>query len=481
LRKLASDSLIYGLGSVANQALAFLLLPLYTRYLTPADYGTLALVSALGGVIALFATLGIYSGLLRIFFLYEADAERADVVSTAWAFTGVASVVVGSALFAATPALAPLVLDVEGSVVYLRYAIVLNCLQAMAATALATLQAYQRPRPYVASTIAGLVAGLFVSIYLVAVSGRGVGGVLEGQIAGTVVQLAIAVAPTLRRLRPALHGPALRQMLGFCIPLIPTNLAAWGLTLADRYFLKIYSTLTQVGLYSLGYRFGSVLDTGFIQPFTRAWFPYLFSILDDPAHPEICARVLEYYTLVGGAIVLVLSLFGGEVIRLIADPSFLGAEPIIFWIGIGTLVRGMTYITVAGIHIHRKTHYSAVLFVGGSIVNLGLLAVLVPAYGMLGAAWATILTFAGLSGGLYLIAQRLHPIPYRLDRVALLLAIVSVLGLGGQRIQVESILLACAAKLGVLALFPLIVVAIGFFRHGEIERARALLRRAAGG
>jgi len=480
LRKLASDSVIYGLGSVANQALSFLLLPLYTRYLMPAEYGTLALISALGGIVTLFATLGIHSGLMRIFFLYEGETERAAVVATAWFFAVATATLAGVALYVATPVLAPLVLDVDGAVLYLRYAIVLNCLVAVGSTTLTTLQAYQRPRPYVIATAAGLAAGALLNIYLVAVAKRGVQGVLEGQIAGMGVQITISAGASLAHLGRALRGKALREMLGFCVPLIPTNLAGMGLTLADRYFLKIFSTLTEVGLYALGYRFGSVLDTAFIQPFQRAWFPYVFSLLDDPSHREICARALEYYTILGGAVVIALSLFGAEVIRLIADPSYLGASPVIFWIGLGILLRGTTTITVTGIHIQRKTHYSAGLFIVGSFANVALLALLVPTWGMLGAAWATVLTYVGLSGGLYAIAQRLHPIPYRLDRIALLLAIVSALCLGGERIRMESIVLTCAAKLAVLALFPAILVAIGFFHHGELDRARALLRRATG-
>ena len=108
MRRLASDSLIYGLGSVANQALAILLLPLYTRFLTPADYGSLALISAAGAVLGLAAALGVNSGLTRIFFLYESGEERASMVFTALVFALGASVPTGLVLTLLAPDLRPL-------------------------------------------------------------------------------------------------------------------------------------------------------------------------------------------------------------------------------------------------------------------------------------------------------------------------------------------------------------------------------------
>lgn len=480
MRKLASDSVIYGLGSVAQQALSFLLLPLYTRYLAPEEYGTLALISAVGGVIGLFATLGVHSGLVRIFFEYQEPDDRAAVAATAWAFAAITSVAVGLTLELAAPWIAPWVLDVEGGALYLRYAIVLNCLLAVGSTFLATLQAYQRPRPYIASTLAGLVVAAGLNIFFVAYAGLGVAGVLQGQIAGVAVQLGLSAAASLPRLRADLRGVPLRQMLAFAVPLLPTNLAAWGLSLADRWFLKEHASMADVGLYALGYRFGTVLETVFMRPFQQAWFPYLFSILNDPSHREICVRVLEYYAFLGGAFVLALALFSGDVIDLIADPSYAGADIVVFWIGIGLLLRGMTFITVAGIQIARKTHYSAFVYIVGAIANVAMLAVLVPRHGMMGAAWATVLTYLGMSLALYAIAQRLHPIPYRLDRVAFELALVAGLYLAGRRLAPEDRLAAVALKLGLLAAFPAILVGVRFFRAGEVDRARAALRRALG-
>jgi O-antigen/teichoic acid export membrane protein len=111
MRRLASDSVIYGLGSVANQALSFLLLPLYTQYLTPADYGTLALLGAAGGVLALIVNAGVQSGLTRIFFDYENEDDRAAVVFTALAFTVVTTIAFTVPLYLGADALTPLLFD----------------------------------------------------------------------------------------------------------------------------------------------------------------------------------------------------------------------------------------------------------------------------------------------------------------------------------------------------------------------------------
>jgi len=475
MRRLASDTVVYGIGSVANQAVSFLLLPLYTRYLSPADYGTLALIGAAGNLLALAACLGIHSGLTRVFFLYETDAERDTVVSTGLLFGLVTCAIVTLPMLAFAGTLAPLLLDGPEASIWVRLAIAIYGLSALGSVGLAILQIHQRPRAYVACSLTGLVVAIALTIYLVAAAGRGVTGVLEGQLVGIVVQLVLSLLFSLPRLRLSFRRKPLRQMLAFCLPLVPTSLAAWVLGLADRYALKQYGSFTDVGLYSLGSRFASVFETLFMRPFTLAWSPYLFSILNDPNHRQICARTLEYYTVIGGIMVLGLGLFGDDAIRLIAEPSYFDAGQVIYWLGLGFLLRGSTFITVAGIHVRQKTHYSAYAYGLGMILNLLLLAFLVPRFGMMGAAFAGVVTYGAVSIALWAIAQRIYPIPYRLGRIGALLGLLTALYLVGLYLSPSALALRLAFKLACLGAFPGLLIALGFFTPEELARVRALV------
>ncbi|RIK98116.1 MAG: hypothetical protein DCC71_21230 [Proteobacteria bacterium] len=478
MRRLASDSVIYGLGSVANQALAVLLLPLYTRFLSPDEYGSYALINAAGTVVALAAALGIHSGLTRIFFVYETAEERGRVVFSALAFALVSTLSVGGALLFAAPALERLLFgDAGGQLAWVRYAVAIFCLGALNSVALSNLQIHQRPRSYVACSALGLLTSCSVSIWLVAGLGRGVTGVFEGQLAGIAVQLVLALALGVVSLRPRLHRAALRDMLTFAIPLLPTNLAAWGLGLADRWFLKQYASFTDVGLYALGYRFGGALDTLFVAPFTLAWFPYLYSIAHQPDHRAIVARVLEYFAFAAGAVVLVLSLFGGDVIRLIADPAYRDAERVIFWIALGVLFRGMTFITMSGMNLARRNPLSAVIYGLGVAFNVAMLALLVPRWGMMGAAAATVLTYLGINLGFWRVSERHHPIPFRPGKIAWLVCVLIAIHAAARLVPPAPLPAALALKALLLAAFPAILVASRFFEAGELGRARQLVRR----
>jgi O-antigen/teichoic acid export membrane protein len=346
---------------------------------------------------------------------------------------------------------------------------------AVNSVAMAALQAYQRPRPFIMCSITGLFVAGLMSIYFVAFRGRGLEGVLAGQSVGVAIQLVLTLVVLSPTVRPILRARPLREMLAFCVPLVPTSMAAWVLNLADRYFLKAYDTLATVGLYALGFRFGTVLDTLFVRSFTQAWYPYLFSILDNPDHPAICARVLEYYTFGGGFIVLGMALYGGDVIRLISDSSFWGADGVIYWIALGCLLRGMTYITVAGIQVRRKTQYSAYVYGVGSALNVGLLWVLVPRFSIMGAALSMVLTYFAISVTLYLIAQRLHPIPYRVGKVLGVLLLMTAIYLPSRMLPAETTLATLAAKSVLLLLFPTLLVGFRFLAAEDIARARGLL------
>lgn len=475
MRRLAKDSVIYGLGSVANQALGFLLLPLYTRHLTPADYGTYAILGAAGTVVSLIATLGVHSGMARIFYLFPSDEERGSVAFTAVTFAWVAAGLVCAVLLGGATPLASLVLDDATATPWVRLATLIYSLSAVNAVALATLQVHQRPRAYVTCSGLGLLTSCCISIWLVAHCGRGIDGVLQGQLSGMLVQLGLASLASLRSFVPRLHRTALRDMLAFSVPILPTNLFAWGLGLADRWFLKTYGTFTDVGIYALGYRFGGALDTLFVAPFALAWFPYLYSIAEQPDHREIVARVLEYYALIAGTLVLGLGLFGGDVIRLMSDPSFWEAEHVVFWVGLGVLFRGMVFITITGMNLVRKNHWSSLVYAGGVLLNLGLLRALVPALGTAGAAYATVVTFVGINAGFAAFSNSYHPIPFRWAKILLLVATLVAVHAAARFVPPEPLLLSIALKLVLVALFPLVLFAGRFFDARDLARVRSML------
>jgi len=477
MRRLASDSLIYGLGSVANQALAILLLPLYTRYLTPDEYGAFALLTAAGGVLTLVAALGINSGLTRIFFLFEGAEERGRVVFTAYTFALASSALMALCLFLTAPAIDRAFFNFSGGERWVRLAVATFSVSALNAVALGTLQVEKRARVYVACSLLGLLASCGTSIWLVAGLDRGVLGVLEGQLVGVLVQFALALGATLPTIRPRFHRPALREMLAFSLPLIPANLSAWGLGLADRWFLNHSASLAEVGLYALGFRFGSVLTTLFVSPFTLAWFPYLYSITSQPDHREVVARVLEYFSFLAGAITLGLALFGGDVIRLISDPSFQDAERVIFWIGLGTLFRGMTFITMTGMNVVRRNQLGVAIYGVGVVLNLLLLAALVPRFGMMGAAVATVVTYFAINLGFWRVSQRLYPIPFRPAKIAWLVGVLVALHALARLVPPTPLAASLALKGLLLLAFPAILVGSGFFAAADIARVRELARR----
>jgi O-antigen/teichoic acid export membrane protein len=475
MRRLASDSLIYGLGSVANQALAIVLLPLYTRYLEPSAYGTLALIASAGAVLQLAAALGVSFGMTRIFFSHP-EPERGRLVFTAFCFAAActALAILGFGAFAGE--LAERLLGDRAGAGWVRLAITSYSLGALNMVSLGTLQVHRRPQAYVIVSALGLLTSCAASIYLVAFAGRGLEGVLEGQLIGMVVQLGLGTAASLPRLVPRLDWRGLGEMLRFSLPLLPTSLFAWGLGLADRYFLNHYSTLTDVGLYALGYRFGSALDTLLVSPFMLAWHPYIYSIQDQPDHRDVCARVLEYYTFAAACLVLLLALFGGDVIRLIADPSYVGARHVIFWIGFGVLFRGMTFLSATGMNLVKRNEWSVVVYGVGLLANLLLLRLFVPMAGMMGAAAAVLLTYAIVNGGFWLVSQRMYPIPFRPGKIVLLLGAMTAVYLASLAIPELPWLAAVAARLALLLSFPLILLGLRFFAASDLDRLRALLR-----
>ena len=130
---------------------------------------------------------------------------------------------------------------------------------------------------------------------------------------------------------------------------------------------------------------------------------------------------------------------------------------------------------MASIHIERKTHYSAFVFGGAVVANVVLLWWLVPGHGMMGAAFAMVATYAAVGFAFLIIAARIHPIPYRYGKIATILMLMTIIHVASLWISHESLLLGLLEKLLLLGSFPLLLVAVGFFGPGDLQRARDLL------
>ncbi len=477
LRKLVGASAVYGLGSVLVRGLAFLLLPLYTRYLSPAEYGIVALSTTVTVVLGLLYPLGLRGAVSRTYYEGGTDEERKARLGTMWIAMILAAGIMAVALDRLGPALAGVLLPEIPFHPYLRLAVWTAFLGVLGVTPLVVLQAQERPAAYVAATIWAALVTTAVTVWLV-VRGGGAAGYLQGALIGAGLAALPYLALTVGQIRPVFRTAVLTAALAYSLPLVPHALAGWALEMSDRAILTRLIPLHDVGVYSLGYQLGAAMGL-LTTAFNAAWVPFLFGALKEEgeaSHPKL-ARLVTYYAAALCFVGLGWALLVKHAIGLLAGPEFHEAHRITPWVVGGYVFSGLYLIPTNLLFWRRQTRIIPLVTLAAGATNIGLNLLLVPRYGAIAAAWSTLAAYAVLLLFTWRSAERIHRFPYEYRRLGLMAGLGLALFLTGQLLPFASPAVEIAARVLLWLAFPLGLIALGTFDRAELAALTGSLRR----
>jgi O-antigen/teichoic acid export membrane protein len=479
LKRLVARSAAYGAGAVFLRAVGFLLLPVYTRFLTPEDYGIVAVANTVALMLGLLMPLGLHGALSRFYFRTSDDAERRIVGGTLWLATlGTAAVVTIVLQLYGAPLFAWLFPDVPFSP-YLRLAVWLAFVTVFPLVPQNLLQAREQARLYVAITTGAAILTIACTLAFVVVGRMGA----RGYLLGTLVSGALAAVPytvlALRSTRPAVRWDLLRAALAYSLPLVPHGVAGWVLEMSDRAILARFVPIAEVGVYSLGYQLGSALSL-ILTAFTSAWVPYLFRTLSarGTGGDAELARAATYYAACLCFAALGIGLLVEQVLVGLAPPAFAGASRIAVWVAAGYVLNGLYVLPVGFLFWKERTGLIPVVTVMAGLLNVGMNLLLVPRFGAIAAAWATFAAYGAMLVLAYAFAQRLHPFPYeygRLLRVVGVAALLLGIGLG---VAAPTPALTLGWRTSLWLAYPGVLGASGFFTQSEAAVVARMFRRA---
>jgi O-antigen/teichoic acid export membrane protein len=476
LRRLLGASAVYGLGSVLVRGLGFLLLPLYTRYLSPAEYGVVALTVTVTAVLGLLYPLGLRGAVARTYYETGTGEERKERVGTLWIAMILSAAAMALVLDRIGASLAVALLPEVPFHPYLRLAVWTAFLGVLGLVPLALLQAQERPVAYVLVTIWAALATTGATVWLV-VQGDGAEGYLRGALIGAVLAAIPYVLLTLGQMRLVFRMRVLLPALGFSLPLVPHALAGWALEMSDRAILTRLIPLHDVGVYSLGYQLGAVMGL-LTAAFNAAWVPFLFGTLRDEgesAHSKL-ARLVTYYATALCFIALGWSLLVEHGVTLIAGREFRDAHRITPWVVGGYVCAGLYLIPTNLQFWRRETRVIPLVTLAAGAVNIGLNLWLVPRYGAIAAAWSTLAAYATLLVLTWRSAERLYPFPYEYRRLGLIVGLALALFLTGRLLPFPSPALDVAGRVLLWLAFPFGLVALGTLDRAELAFLTRLVR-----
>ncbi|MBL8793095.1 MAG: lipopolysaccharide biosynthesis protein [Planctomycetia bacterium] len=465
---------VYGLGTILIQAGGFFLLPLYTAYLSPAEYGVLEILSRMADVLAICLLLGgVRQAVVAFHGQCHDDGERRRVVATLLAVLAVTVLgSVGAVCLTADYWYAWLGISDAN---LLRLAFTATMMEAAFVLLLAVCQARQESSLYVGITIAQFLVRTSLVIVLVVGCDWGVWGVVTGTV---VVSGAAALGLAAREVARGAWRPdwsKARAMLAFSLPLMPAGIGFFILNNGDRFFLLRYAGEDAVGTYALAYKLALAVSLLGRTPFTMVWTARMYEVAKQPdaslVFGRCFTRLIGAYLLVG----LALCLFAGEITVLLGGPRYAGVAPLIAPVVLAYLFLTVADLMDAGFYIRRRTWHKSWIVAVSTSTMLLLYALLIPRWHGLGAALATVGGFvvhACLTG---LASQRVFPVRYEPTRLAAMLALAIGLWSVSQSLPVGG--WAIPARLGLWALWPALLWLGGFVPEEEKQLAGSLLRR----
>ena len=428
IKRLFKHSFIYLIGSALQSLIGFVLIPVYTRYLSPAEYGQLEILNTVLLILNIILSLGFASALMKV---HERDSEgeieRRRLIGTMYIFVlPIASAVTMLLALGAKYFTGALLEDADQ--VNLLYLILgTNLVVIFLNLSFAVLRSKERSKTF---TLLSLVKFLFIlglNTYFVIVLQLGIMGILLGNLIAQTVLALVFIPVIWRSFKFSFSSLYLRKLSLFGFAVIPASLAMWIMDLSDRYFLKHFADFTEVGLYSLGYKIGFLIYILLVYPFQLAWPKVSFAVASRPDCKEIYAKTLTYFAFIGSLAALGLSLFGAQIIKLLADPQFHTAYKIIPLVAFSYVLYGLHFALVPGLHLKEKSKYYPLMIGIPAGLNLLLNYFLVPLYGMIGAAITTLICFILVVVLTYLITKRFYRVKYEWQRLLKLLVIIALI------------------------------------------------------
>ncbi len=434
MAKLGRHSAIYGIGILLNKAVAFVMLPVYTRYLAPSDYGVLHLVVLTMEVVSIAAGSWLARGIFRFYHKEQTPEAKNRVLSTSL-FLMSSAYAIGAVLTTAfAPWIAQAVVGPEPEhVLTVRLAAANFGFDSLVLVPIAFLRLRHQSRAFVTVNAIKLVLQVIFNVIFIIPLGMGVNGVvLSGLLASLIVGTWLS-AYLLRETGFGFSRRTARDLFRFGAPLMGVQLASVVLTFGDRYFLRQAGDTTAVGIYGLAYQFGMLPVSLGYMPFSQVWDPLRFQLAERADRDALYSRGLIAMSLMMVTMTVLIALFVGDFLRVVARPAYFQASYLVPLILIAYVVGSWTAFTNLGIFMRERTEWFTLANWVAAVVAVGGYLWLIPRFLTWGAAMATVGAYVIRHVMVYYISQRLWPIKYdwgpviRLCAIAIAVCLMSVL------------------------------------------------------
>lgn len=395
MSKIVRNTILYTIGNILPQAVGFLLLPVYTRYLTPSDYGIVASMGALGTIIVVFLSLCLERSVYRLFYDYKDTKDKRDFLGTIFISLAANSLIMIILIFIFKDLVSKTFTSIDFYPYYV-YTILSSFFTIFYFIPSSYFQITENARNFVILSLGKFLLTTFLTLWYVVKLHAGAEGQIKAGLISNLVLFPIFLFLTTKMVNYTLKLDVLKKALLFSIPLVPNIIASWALSMSNRIFIERYFNLSDVGIYSLGNTLATVALT-ITNGFEIAYLPHFFKLAnsdDVVGNRKRLEKSNNIYALVMLLIVFAIALVSKELVTFFMDVRYREVYKITRIIAFSYYFMGLGGIVTLSILQEKKTKQNMYMAVAAALVNALLNFLLIPRFGMYGAAYATFLTFS---------------------------------------------------------------------------------------
>ncbi|MDX9856796.1 MAG: oligosaccharide flippase family protein [candidate division Zixibacteria bacterium] len=412
------SSAVYFGSSIVNKAIPFLLLPVLTRYLSPAEYGTVAIFQVLLTFLNPVVDLNISQNILRKYFHLSREDLAAYIANILLVLFG--SFTVATILLAAVVLFTGNVFGLPAG--WITVLPLISLVNMVNKCNLVLLIQERRPLAYGTYEIGSTILNVTVSLTLIIAYGMGWEGRATGILTASVIIGLISLVHMRRRrlLLPSVSSVSIREILKVSLPLVPHMLGIVVVGFTDRLFIDRMLGKEAVGIYAVGYQFGMITML-FGDAFMKSWSPWFFRAIKDPLRIDR-GRIVRYtYGFVAAMIAAALAITAASHLAfdIMVDAEFSSGLSVVLWIALGFAVRGIYQCMLLYLIHEGRTSFLAINTAVAAVANIGLTYLLISINGAVGAAQASLIAYGIMSIGTWWYANRIYSMPWFSPRPAL--------------------------------------------------------------
>ena len=444
LKKLAGQTVIYGLSSVVGRLLNYLLVPLYTRVFLPEEYGVVTEMYAYVAFLVVILTYGIETA----FFRYSQKVpNKRTVYSTSLISLLITSTIFILVIYSLSQSISNWLQYPENSE-YIKYFAFIIGLDAVAAISFAKLREMNNASRFALIRLVNIFINIGLNLFFIiycpyalekglssvefvnSVYSKdvGIGYIFIANLIASIITF-LLLFPEMIKSVWIFDKSLWKNMMIYAFPLLIAGLAGIINETIDRILLKHLlpnseTALSELGLYGAFYKL-SILMILFIQTFRFAAEPFFFAQEKEKNAKKIYADVMKYFIIITSLIFLIVSMFY-EFIILFLGPEYNDPRgfKVVTILLAANLFLGIYYNLSIWYKLSEKTKYGAYLSIFGAVITLILNFILIPTIGFVGSAWATLACYFSMTIASYFLGKKHYNIPYSFQRISLYLGLV---------------------------------------------------------